>query len=285
MNNQLVGVIGAGVMGQGLAYQCTKFGYQVVLVDVSEELLKEAEGKIRNLQRHDIMMQRMGKTPAGKTDKGLAQISYSTALEDLSEAFFIIENVPEKWEIKEQVYTTLRNIVADDCIVGVNTSATSITRLAALMKTPENVLGVHFSNPVYMMPTVEMIRGFLHSQEVIDKANAFLATMEMKSIVVNDSPGFISNRVMLMYINEAIYCVQEDVTNAEGVDGVFRDCLSHPMGPLQLCDLIGLDTILYSLEVLYKEFNDSKYRPCYLLRKMVDAGQLGRKSGQGFYKY
>ncbi|MEM1319011.1 MAG: 3-hydroxyacyl-CoA dehydrogenase family protein [Bacteroidota bacterium] len=285
MENNTVGVIGAGVMGQGLAHLCAKFNYEVLLVDINQEILETAKAKIRNLHRFDLMLQKQQKSNPGLNDQPTASIQYTTDLKTLSQAGFIIENVPEKIAIKSQVYRQLSDIVAADTIIGANTSATPITKLAALVKHPKNVIGLHFSNPVNLLSTVEMVKGYHHCEEVLERANQFLATLKMKSILVNDSPGFISNRVMLMYINEAIFCIQEDVASAASVDGIFRECLAHSMGPLETCDLIGLDTILYSLEILYQNFNDSKYRPAPLLRKMVDAGLLGRKSGEGFYKY
>ncbi|MEM9823312.1 MAG: 3-hydroxyacyl-CoA dehydrogenase family protein [Bacteroidota bacterium] len=282
---QSVGIIGAGIMGQGIAHLCAKFDYPVVLIDINEATLVEAKSKIKNIHRFDLMLQKQQKSPLGLNEEVKSKIQYSTQLDALRNASIIIENVPEKIEIKRSVYRELAQFIGPATIIGANTSATPITQLGAEVKHPENVIGLHFSNPVNLLSTVEMVRGYFHDEAVLNRATEFISSLGMKTIIVNDSPGFISNRVMLMYINEAIFCVQEDVANAVAVDRIFKECLSHTMGPLETCDLIGLDTILYSLEVLYENFMDSKYRPAPLLRQMVDAGQLGRKSGKGFYQY
>jgi 3-hydroxybutyryl-CoA dehydrogenase len=285
MKKETVGIIGAGIMGQGLAFQCAKFGHEVVLIDVSREVLQRARAGIRNTGRLDQLMQKQHRSPEGTGAEVLENISFSEDYHALAAATVVVENVPEKIGIKLAVYDVLRDIIGDQVLVGVNTSATSITRLAAHLANPSRVVGMHFSNPVHLMPTVEMVKGFYHDAAVIARADAFLASMRMKGVWVNDSPGFVTNRIMLLYINEAILCVSEGVGPAATVDEIFRECLSHHMGPLQTADLIGLDTILNSLMVLYEDFSDSKYRPAVLLRKMVDAGLLGQKSGQGFYKY
>lgn len=272
-------------MGQGLAFQCAKFGHEVVLIDVSREVLQRARAGIRNTGRLDQLMQKQHRSPEGTQADILANISFSEDYHALAEATVVVENVPEKIGIKLAVYDALSGIIGDQVLVGVNTSATSITRLAARLPNPSRVVGMHFSNPVHLMPAVEMVKGFYHDAAVTARADAFLASLRMKGIWVNDSPGFVTNRIMLLYINEAILCVSEGVGPAAAVDQIFRECLTHHMGPLQTADLIGLDTILNSLVVLYEDFSDSKYRPAILLRKMVDAGLLGQKSGQGFYKY
>jgi len=281
----LIGVIGAGVMGQGVSFQLAKFDYNVILVDVSEEKLAAAKQGIINISRLDRIMIGQKRSPEAKQNAPLDKIRFTTNIEDVHQAGLIIENVPEKQDIKLKVYEQLKEIVQEEAVVAVNTSATPITRLSTVMKVPENVLGIHFVNPVHLMPTVEMVKGFFTNEKTIERANSFLSSMGMKGVLVNDSPGFVSNRVMLMYLNEAIFCVQEGVGTAADVDEIFRGCLSHKMGPLETTDLIGLDTILYSLEVLYQEFMDDKYRPAFLLRQMVSAGLLGVKSGMGFYKY
>jgi 3-hydroxybutyryl-CoA dehydrogenase len=281
-----IGIIGAGVMGRGVAYQLSKFNYEVVLVDVSDAILEQAKEDITNTQRLDILMQKRGKSPVTPHSKKIMDnISFSTVLELVAGAEIIVENVTEKLEVKLEVYDALKTIIEDDTLVAVNTSATSITRIASRLNVPQRVLGIHFVNPVHLMPTVEMIQGLNTSQDSIERANNFLASLQMKGVLVNDSPGFVSNRVMLTYINEAIFCVQEQVGSAQAVDQIFRECLSHKMGPLQTADLIGLDTVLFSLEMLYTQLNDSKYRPAYLLRKMVDGHLLGQKTGEGFYRY
>lgn len=285
MEYKTIGVIGAGIMGQGVSFQLAKFNYTVILVDISEDKLQEAKENIRNIARFDLLMQRQKKSPAGVSADPAKNIRYTTDLREIAEARLVVENIPEKIGLKEQLYEQLSVIVTQDTLVAVNTSATPITRLSAFLKDPSNVLGIHFVNPVHLMPTVEMVKGFFTSGQTIERATQFLATMHMEAVLVNDSPGFVSNRVMLMYINEAIFCIQEKVATAREVDKIFRGCLSHSMGPLETADLIGLDTILYSIEVLYHEFNDDKYRPAYLLKQMVSARMLGKKTGEGFYKY
>lgn len=272
-------------MGQGVSFQLAKFNYNVILIDITEEKLAAAKQGIINISRLDRIMIGQKKSPEAKQNEPLEKIRFTTNMEEVSQAGLIIENVPEKHDIKLKVYEQLREIVHEKAMVAVNTSATPVTRLSAIMKVPENVLGIHFVNPVHLMPTVEMVKGFFTSEETIESANRFLSSMGMKGVLVNDSPGFVSNRVMLMYLNEAVFCVQEGVGTAAAVDEIFRGCLSHKMGPLETIDLIGLDTILYSLEVLYHEFMDDKYRPAFLLRQMVSAGLLGVKSGKGFYEY
>jgi 3-hydroxybutyryl-CoA dehydrogenase len=283
--DKLIGIIGAGVMGQGVAFQLAKFDYDVILVDLTDEVLQKARQGIINISRLDIMMIGQKKSPAAVQKDPLSKIKFTTDMQQVAGCFMVIENVPEKQAAKLQVYEQLSNIVSDTALIAVNTSATPITRLSTKMKVPGNVMGIHFVNPVHMMPTVEMVKGLFTTEDTINRANLFLASLGMKGVLVNDSPGFVSNRVMLMYLNEAIFCVQENVGTAADVDEIFRECLSHKMGPLETTDLIGLDTILYSLEVLYDEFKDDKYRPAFLLRQMVDAGLLGRKSGRGFYEY
>jgi 3-hydroxybutyryl-CoA dehydrogenase len=285
MQYKTIGVIGAGVMGQGVSFQLAKFNYKVILVDISDNKLREARESIRNIARFDLLMQRQKKSPAGISADPTENIRYTTYLGEVANAQLVVENIPEKIGVKEQLYEQLRDIVSAGTLVAVNTSATPVTRLSACLKEPSNVLGIHFVNPVHLMPTVEMVKGFFTSEQTINNATQFLATMHMQAVLVNDSPGFVSNRVMLMYINEAIFCIQENIATARDVDKIFRGCLSHSMGPLETADLIGLDTILYSIEVLYNEFNDDKYRPAYLLKQMVSAGLLGKKTGEGFYKY
>ncbi|MGH2478967.1 MAG: 3-hydroxyacyl-CoA dehydrogenase family protein, partial [Ktedonobacteraceae bacterium] len=198
---------------------------------------------------------------------------------------FVIENATEKWEVKKPIYEQIDLICPREVIFAVNTSAISITRVGSVTKRPDQVIGTHFMNPVPMKNTVEVIRGYHTSTETIATTRDLLASMGKEGIVVNDMPGFVSNRVLMLTVNEAIYLVQDQVATAEDVDRVFKSCFGHPMGPLETADLIGLDTILYSVDVLYESYNDSKYRPCPLLKKMVDAGLYGRKSGQGFYTY
>jgi 3-hydroxybutyryl-CoA dehydrogenase len=215
----------------------------------------------------------------------LERVRFTTDYGDLSEVDFVVENVVEKWDAKAEVYPKLDEVCPAPCVFAANTSCVSITRLGSLTKRPSQVVGMHFMNPVPLKSMVEVIRGFHTTEETLDTARAFLASMNKECIVVNDLPGFVSNRILMLTINEAVFVVQDQVAPAEDVDRLFKTCFGHKMGPLETGDLIGLDTILYSLEVLYESYNDDKYRPAPLLKKMVDAGLHGRKSGRGFYDY
>lgn len=283
MDIQLTGIIGAGVMGVGVAQSLAQAGFRVLLLDTSEEILKHAQEEIANNLRFHRMFNK-GKNQES-IDTILERIIFTTDYSPFAAADFVIENVTEKWEIKQEVHRRLDAVCADHCVFAVNTSAISITKVGALHRDPSRVLGMHFMNPVPMKPTVEVIRAYHTSDETIATAQELLARMGKEGIVVNDMPGFVSNRVLMLTVNEAVYLVQDQVATAEEVDKIFRSCFGHKMGPLETADLIGLDTILYSVEVLYESYNDSKYRPCPLLKKMVDAGLHGRKNGRGFYSY
>ncbi len=278
----VVGVVGAGVMGRGLAQDLAQHGFQVLLIDVAEGTLAEAKRSIRQSLRAQMMLQPNG---GGGSDAALARIKTSTELEILSDADFVIENVTEKWEIKKTIYPVIDRVCPERTVFAANTSAISITRIASLTKRPDQVLGMHFMNPVPMKKMVEMIRGFHTSEETLDTARQLLQGFGKECVIVSDSPGFVSNRVLMLTINEAAFLVHDRVAEPENIDKIFRDCFGHKMGPLATADLIGVDTILYSIEVLYESFNDDKYRPCPLLKKMVDAGLHGCKSGKGFYAY
>ena len=279
-----MGVVGAGVMGTGVAQRLSQYGFRVVLIDLNDQILDAAREKIRSDVRFHAMMSR-DKSQAHDPQDVLDRIEFSTDYAPFAHAFFVVENVSEKWEAKANVYPRLDEVCPEETVYAVDTSCFSITRVGALTDRPDRVLGIHFMNPVPMKPTAEMIRGHHTSEKSIDIAKTLLADMGMDFILVNDSPGFVSNRVLMLTVNEAVFLLQEHVATADQVDDIFKKCFGHKMGPLETADLIGLDTILHSVEVLYESFNDSKYRPCALLKKMVDAGLLGRKSGQGFYKY
>jgi len=280
---QVVGVVGAGVMGIGVAQNLAQTKHHVLLIDVSEAILERAKQEIKNNLRFQGFFQKTEK--AENLDEILNRIKFSTDYQILEEAEFVIENTTEKWEIKQEVYGKIDAICPKDSVFAANTSAIPITRIASVTKRADKVVGMHFMNPVPMKPMVEAIRGYHTSEETIETAKKLLARMGKECIIVNDAPGFVSNRVLMLTINEAIFVVQDRVASAEEVDLIFKTCFGHKMGPLETADLIGLDTILYSIEVLYESFNDSKYRPCTLLKKMVDAGLHGRKSGKGFYTY
>lgn len=283
MNIQIVGVVGAGVMGIGVAQNLAQTGHQVILIDVSDEILERAKQEIRQNLRFRGFFNKTEQ--AENPDDVLSRIKFSPDYQFLESAEFVIENTTEKWNIKNKVYEKIDTICPKDSVFAANTSAISITRIASVTQRASKVIGIHFMNPVPMKQTVEMIRGYHTSDETIETAKTLLAQMNKDCILVNDAPGFVSNRVLMLTINEAIFLLQEQVASASEVDRIFKSCFGHKMGPLETADLIGLDTILFSIEVLYESFNDSKYRPCPLLKKMVDAKLYGRKSKQGFYTY
>lgn len=284
MTQQTVGVIGAGVMGSGVAQNLAQSGFRVVLVDRADKALEGARNAIRNAVRFQAFGAK-DKSALESPEAVLDRITFTTDYAPLTEAFYVIENVSEKWEAKSDVYPRLEQVCPPETVYAVDTSCFSITRVGALTQRPAKVIGIHFMNPVPMKPTVEVIRGFHTSEQTIAVTNELLARMGKDGILVNDMPGFVSNRILMLTVNEAVFVLQDQVASAQQVDDIFKKCFGHKMGPLETADLIGLDTILYSIEVLHESYNDSKYRPCPLLKKMVDAGLLGRKSGQGFYKY
>ncbi|HEV2990414.1 MAG TPA: 3-hydroxyacyl-CoA dehydrogenase NAD-binding domain-containing protein [Candidatus Angelobacter sp.] len=279
---ETIGVIGAGVMGVGLAHALAQSGLRTLLIDISDSILESALRQIRNNIRFQTLFH---KNPASAPEEILARIKLSADYDVLRDADFVVENVTEKLKVKTDVYRRLDQICPPQCIFAANTSAIPITRIGAITRRPTRVLGMHFMNPVPLKTAVEVIRGYHTSDETIATATRLLNRMGKRPIVVADSPGFVSNRVLMLTINEAIFLVQEKIASPEVVDDIFKNCFEHKMGPLETADLIGLDTILFSIEVLYDEFKDSKFRPCPLLRQMVDAGLHGRKSGRGFYNY
>jgi 3-hydroxybutyryl-CoA dehydrogenase len=283
-STQVVGVIGAGVMGSGVAQNLAQCDFDVVLIDVDDNILERTKQEIRNSVRFSALFNK-DETRKQSPDEVLERIQFTTDYHSLAKAFFVIENVSETWSARQDIYPKLDAVCPDDAVYAAGTSCYPITRIATLTNRPDRVLGIHFMNPVPMKPTVEMIRGYHTSKVSIQIADQLLTDMGKDYVLVNDSPGFVSNRVLMLTINEAIFVLQEDVATAEQVDDIFKRCFGHKMGPLETADLIGLNTILNSVQVLYESFNDSKYRPCPLLKKMVDAGMLGRKSGQGFYSY
>jgi len=277
----VIGVIGAGVMGVGVAQNLAQTGHDVVLVDKDEAILDDALAKIWN----NCRMSRFMGGPAVDPDAVLARITTGVGAAAAAKAEIVIENVPEDWDVKREVYAALDAECGPDTVFVVNTSAIPITKVAAVTGRPDRVIGVHFMNPVPAKPTVELIPGYHTSPDTVARTRDLLTAMGKKAVDVKDSCGFISNRISHVFFNEAAYLVYEGVATAEAVDEVFRSCFGHPMGPLETADLIGVDTILYSVEVLYEHYSDSKYRPCPLLRQMTDAGLHGRKTGRGFYNY
>jgi 3-hydroxybutyryl-CoA dehydrogenase len=282
MQVRTVGVIGAGTMGNGIAHAAARSGLKVILYDLEQQFLDRAVSTIaKNLDRE------VAKTKISADDK-TATLSRITAVAKnsaLSEADFVIEAVVEDVETKAKVFEAMDAIARPSVILASNTSSISITKIASRTKRPDKVIGMHFMNPVPMMTLVEVVRGLATSDETCRTTKELAESMGKTPVEVNDFPGFVSNRVLMPMINEAIYCVMEGVGTAEAVDSVMKLGMNHPMGPLTLADLIGLDVCLDIMQVLHSGLGDSKYRPCPLLHKMVDAGHLGRKSGRGFYVY
>jgi 3-hydroxybutyryl-CoA dehydrogenase len=267
-------------MGAGVTQDLIAHGLDVILIDREDGILADAKQEV---DRYALMARLLGAEDAPGGPSG--QVEYHTGLDHLADADFVIENITEDFELKREIYPVLDRVCPPETVFAANTSAIPITRLASLTARPDRVLGMHYMNPVPLKKTVEVIRGWHTSEDTVERALALLRASGKEGVVVADSPGFVSNRVLMLTVNEAVYLVHDGVAGAEDVDRIFRSCFGHPMGPLETADLIGLDTILLSVEVLHREFGDSKYRPCPLLKRMVDAGLLGRKSGRGFYAY
>ena len=277
-----VGVVGAGTMGSGIAHVFARSGFRVLLCDVNRNALVNALLRIRtNLSREAAR----GKLTDAEIAPTLSRISDTVDRETLSAADFVIEAASERFELKAEIFASLDRILPEHTILATNTSSISITRLAAQTSRPAQVIGMHFFNPVPVMPLVEIVRGMATSDAAFEIVNDLALKLGKTPIAVNDAPGFVSNRVLMPMINEAAFAVMEGVAAPEAVDQVFKLGMAHPMGPLTLADFIGLDICVDILRVLQEGFGDPKYRPCPLLVRMVDAGWLGRKSGRGFYSY
>ena len=282
MEVKVFGVVGAGQMGSGIAQVAAQAGFNVIMRDIKDEFVQRGLNNIKkNLERAVSK----GKISEDEKNAILGRIKGTTDMKDFKDADFVVEAVIENFDLKKQVFQELDEITRDDIVLATNTSSISITKIAACTKRPEKVIGMHFMNPVPVMKLVEIIRGLATSDETFTLTKELAEKMGKTVAEANDFPGFISNRILLPMINEAIYCLYEGVGTPEAIDTVMKLGMNHPMGPLALADLIGLDTCLAILEVLYEGFGDPKYRPCPLLRKYVDAGWLGRKTGRGFYKY
>ena len=278
-----IAVVGAGTIGNGLAVDLARFGYDVILNDLTDKALEQSAQTIRS----DLRTYRMLVPEYREADDEdiLSRITFSSNLDAMVDADFIIENIVEDYHAKARLYEQLSTICRNETFYAVNTSCISITRLANHIKDPEKMLGMHFMNPVPVKKIVEMIRAERTSEETIETALALVKRLGKDHVLVKDFPGFISNRVMMLAVNECAFILQDGVAEAADVDKVFRLGFRHNMGPLATADLIGLDTVLNSILVLFEEYKDPKFRPCPLLQKMVDAGYLGRKSGRGFFKY
>jgi len=282
MKIEKVMVIGAGQMGSGIAQVCAQAGYEVILNDLNAQLTEHGKNTIHNNLLRQV---NKGRIESEKMEAIVSHISLSTTLADAKDVDLVIEAAIENMEIKTQIFRTLDTITPEHTILASNTSSLPITEIAAATNRPEKVIGMHFMNPVPVMKLVEIIRGLATSNEVYEIIEKMTKTLEKVPVEVNDFPGFVSNRILMPMINEAIFTLYEGVAEKEAIDEVMKLGMNHPMGPLALADFIGLDTCLYIMETLHEGLGEDKYRPCPLLRKYVKAGWLGKKSGRGFYEY
>jgi 3-hydroxybutyryl-CoA dehydrogenase len=280
--SETFGVVGAGTMGNGIAQVAARAGFDVVLRDVADDFLARGMAAIDKSLQRDVDKERL---TIDDKQTIVGRIRTTTDLADLRDAIIVVEAVTEQLAVKSEVFKALDAIVQGDAILASNTSSISITKLAAITQRPDKVIGMHFMNPVPVMKLVEIIRGAATSDETYKTVHALTQKLDKIPLECNDSPGFISNRVLMPMINEAIFALYEGVASRESIDGIMKLGMNHPMGPLTLADFIGLDVCLAIMNVLHDGFGDSKYRPCPLLKRYVDAGWLGRKSGRGFYEY
>jgi len=283
MTIRSVGVIGAGNIGVGVVTDLVLHEIKSVVVDLNDTILQHAKAEvIKNVRFAPVLSKAL---PRLNTEEVLKRMTLTSNLDDVSSCDFIIENITEDWNIKKELYGQLERLVPSHVCFAANTSCISITQIASATNRPANVVGVHFMNPVHLKLTVEVIRGFHTSDATMSLVMQLFRQLGKEAIVVQDLPGFVSNRISHLFMNEAVFVLQDQVATAENIDQIFKKCFGHKMGPLETADLIGLDTVMRSLDVLYESFHDPKYRCCPLLRKMVHAGHLGRKTGKGFYAY
>ena len=282
MDVKRIGVVGAGTMGRGIAQVCAASGFDVVMSDVSAEAVAAGLASIGKQLARAVEKERMS---AADRDALLSRIETVTGIEAMAGVDVCIEAATENPDVKIELFRALESVCREDAILASNTSSISLTKIAGACSRPERVIGMHFFNPVPLMKLVELIRALQTSDATFEAARALADRLGKTAVAVADSPGFVVNRMLVPMINESVYALSEGLASAEEIDLAMQLGLSHPIGPLRLADLIGLDVCLDVMEVMYREFSDSKYRPCPLLRKMVDAGRLGRKSGRGFYEY
>jgi 3-hydroxybutyryl-CoA dehydrogenase len=280
--SEVFGVVGAGTMGNGIAQVAARAGFDVVMRDVAPEFLERGMAAIDKSLQRDVDKQRL---TADEKQSIAARIKTTTDLADLRDALIVVEAITEDLAVKSEVFKTLDGVVKPDAILASNTSSISITKLGAVTKRPAKVIGMHFMNPVPVMKLVEIIRGAATTDETYEETRVLTEKLGKIPLECQDSPGFISNRVLMPMINEAVFALYEGVATRESIDGIMKLGMNHPMGPLALADFIGLDVCLAIMNVLHDGFGDSKYRPCPLLKRYVDAGWLGKKSGRGFYEY
>lgn len=280
--SEVIGVVGAGTMGNGIAQVAARAGYRVVMRDVKDEFLERGLAAIEKSLQRDVEKERL---VAHEKDMIRGRIQTTTSLEPLREASIVIEAVTENLGVKSELFKTLDQIMPAETILASNTSSISITKLGAATSRADKVIGMHFMNPVPVMKLVEVIRGIATSDTTYEKVRALTEKLGKTALDCQDSPGFVSNRVLMPMINEAIFTLYEGVATRESIDGIMKLGMNHPMGPLTLADFIGLDVCLAIMNVMHEGFGDPKYRPCPLLRRYVDAGWLGRKTGRGFYEY